>query len=390
MGEIYFVTLIFSSLVSSYFLIVTITNFPHIKRLRRSDLTQGPLVSVLIPCRNEELKIVECVTSIVNQSYKNIEIVTLDDCSEDETGKVLSELQSKYKEVVAINGKPLQEGWVGKNWACHQLVSYANGKFLLFCDADVTYDSALIQDAITDIQESNSKFMTLFPSRNTSSITDKFIWSFAGWTLNSWLPLILAYRTKTSFLSVGFGQFLLIDKDTYFFIGGHKAFKGTPLDDFELARAVQKSGVKWFVGAGAGRVTTSGYRGFFESIKGHGRSIMPVFHNRSILMFFFWLLLLNTMWSPIAVLILSLAGINVPQENVQIAALSTGIICISWLMSVIKIRISFLAALFFPLATASVLMAALSSYVRVKRKSVEWKGRSINKYDFDSQTKNIE
>jgi len=85
-----------------------------------------------------------------------------------------------------------------------------------------------------------------------------------------------------------------------------------------------------------------------------------------------------------------LAGINVPQENVQMAALSTGFICISWLMSVIKIRISFLAALFYPLATASVLMAALSSYVRVKRKSVEWKGRSINKYDFDSQTKNID
>ena len=68
---------------------------------------------------------------------------------------------------------------------------------------------------------------------------------------------------------------------------------------------------------------------------------MPVFHNKSILMFFFWLLLLNTMWSPIAVLILSLAGINVPQENVQIAALSTGFICISWLMSVIKVKISF-------------------------------------------------
>ena len=390
MSEIYFVTLIFSLFVSSYFLLVTITNIPYIKRLRRSALTQSPLVSVLIPCRNEERKIVECVASLVNQNYKNIEIVTLDDCSDDETGKILSELQSKYKKVIAIKGDPLPEGWVGKNWACHQLVKYASGKFLLFCDADVTYDSTLIHDAVANIQEKKSKFMTLFPSRNTSSITDKFIWSFAGWTLNSWLPLILAYRTKISFLSAGFGQFLLIDKDTYFFVGGHKAFKGTSLDDFELARAVQKSGVKWFVGVGAGRVITSGYKGFFESIKGHGRSIMPVFHNRSILMFFFWLLLLNTMWSPIAVLILSLAGIKVPQGNVQIAALSTVIIAISWLMSVVKIRISFLAALFYPLATAAVLMAALSSYVRVKRKSVEWKGRSINEYDFDSQTKNVE
>ena len=390
MGEIYFVTLVFSLFVSSYFLLVTVTNIPYIKRLRRSNLIQSPLVSVLIPCRNEELKIVECVTSIVNQNYKNIEIVTLNDCSDDETGKILSELQLKYKKVVAINGKPLPEGWIGKNWACHQLVNYASGKFLLFCDADVTYDSTLIHDAIANIQENKSKFITLFPSRNTSSITDKFVWSFAGWTLNSWLPLFFAYRTKISFLSVGFGQFLLIDKDTYFSIGGHKAFKGTSLDDFELARAIQKSGVKWFVGVGAGRVITSGYRGFFESIKGHGRSIMPVFHNRSILMFFFWLLLLNTMWSPIAVLIISLVGINVPKENVQIAALSTAFIGISWLMSVIKIKISFFAALFYPLAIASVLMAAISSYVSVKRKSVEWKGRSINEYDFDSQTKNIE
>ena len=107
-------------------------------------------------------------------------------------------------------------------------------------------------------------------------------------------------------------------------------------------------------------------------------------------MFFFWLLLLNTMWSPIAVLIISLVGINVPKENVQIAALSTAFIGISWMMSVIKIKISFFAALFYPLATASVLMAAISSYVSVKRKSVEWKGRSINEYDFDSQTKNVE
>ena len=94
------------------------------------------MVSVLIPARNEEANIKRCIYSLIDQSYKNLEIIVLDDDSSDQTFKIAQELSKRFPKISVFKGASKSKGWTGKNWACYQLSKYAKGDFLLFVDAD--------------------------------------------------------------------------------------------------------------------------------------------------------------------------------------------------------------------------------------------------------------
>ena len=55
-----------------------------------------PLVSVIIPCYNHEIYIEECIESIFNQTYKNIEVIVIDDLSTDNSVMEIKKLKDKY------------------------------------------------------------------------------------------------------------------------------------------------------------------------------------------------------------------------------------------------------------------------------------------------------
>ena len=97
------------------------------------------LVSIVIPARNEERGIRECVVSALNQDHPSVEIIVLNDGSTDDTGPILEELQeqnTRLKLPESDDGK-LPEGWFGKPWALQRAQRYATGQWLLFVDADV-------------------------------------------------------------------------------------------------------------------------------------------------------------------------------------------------------------------------------------------------------------
>src|SRR5688572_7838605 len=94
----------------------------------------APLISVLVPARDEETTISPCIRALLAQDYPNLEIVVLDDASSDGTVAALAKFRDARLRVVS--GARLPAGWTGKNWACHQLVLQANGDVLCFVDAD--------------------------------------------------------------------------------------------------------------------------------------------------------------------------------------------------------------------------------------------------------------
>ena len=107
-----------------------------------------PLVSVLVPARNEEKNIDRCVNSLIEQSYSNIEVIILDDDSSDNTYFISNEISKSDSRVSVIKGKKIPKGWLGKNWACHQLSQKATGDFFLFIDSDTKLKPNLILDSI--------------------------------------------------------------------------------------------------------------------------------------------------------------------------------------------------------------------------------------------------
>ena len=92
---------------------------------------EPPLVSIIVPMRNEEKNIRRCIWSLLSQNYPNFEIIAVDDKSKDSTLDILKELASRHNNLQVIEGNPVPEGWVGKNYALWQGVKQAKGDWLM-------------------------------------------------------------------------------------------------------------------------------------------------------------------------------------------------------------------------------------------------------------------
>ena len=83
-------------------------------KLPQYIIDKNPLISILIPARNEEEDIRRCLISLTKQDYSNIEILVLDDNSTDDTVKIVKELSEKDSRIRLYSGEPIKKGWMGK------------------------------------------------------------------------------------------------------------------------------------------------------------------------------------------------------------------------------------------------------------------------------------
>ena len=95
-----------------------------------------PLISVIIPARNEQRNIRRCIQALLSQTYPNFEIIVVDDRSTDETPQILAELAEEDARLQIIHGAELPPGWAGKPHALVQGAAAAQGEWLCFMDAD--------------------------------------------------------------------------------------------------------------------------------------------------------------------------------------------------------------------------------------------------------------
>src|SRR5262245_56492997 len=96
----------------------------------------GPLVSLLIPARDEAARIARCLEGALSQTYPCYEVIVVDDGSSDATPEILAHYAAIHERLRIIQGAPLPPGWMGKCHACQQAAGAAGGAWLLFLDAD--------------------------------------------------------------------------------------------------------------------------------------------------------------------------------------------------------------------------------------------------------------
>lgn len=236
------------------------------------------LISVLIPVRNEEHNIGKCLDHLVNQNYKNLEILVLDDQSTDKTAEVVKSFSDKHKRIKLICGSMLPEGWLGKNWACHQLSEQANGKYFLFIDADVELKENTISSIVKEIVESEVKMISVFSTQLIKSFGEWIIVPLMNWLLLAFLPLRFIYSSnKKSFVAAN-GQFILWDRNTYLEINGHKSVKDKVVEDMEFARICKSNNIKIKTMLGGDLVYCRMYNGLTQSINGFSKNFYPGFN----------------------------------------------------------------------------------------------------------------
>ncbi|MDD4873787.1 MAG: glycosyltransferase family 2 protein [Dehalococcoidales bacterium] len=263
-------------------LLITLVNLRlNLKYLRKpardSQIPENPpLVSILIPARNEEDNIANCVESLCKQEYPNFEILALDDSSSDNTAGIVQRIAAKDNHVRLILGAPLAKGWSGKNFACYQLAKEAKGSWLLFVDADTIHASYMLRGVLAQAMELKTSLLSGFPHQIANSLPLKIITPTWYLVLMGWLPLWLSQRSKTPKPSIAIGQFLLFSKEEYWRIGGHEAVKSKVLEDIWLGIEMNKHGGRHIAIDLSDVVSCRMYNSLGGAWHGLGRSVYAI------------------------------------------------------------------------------------------------------------------
>ncbi len=125
----------------------------------------SPEVSIIVPARNEEASIGDCLRSLVAQTGVDFEIIVVDDGSTDRTREIAETIGSKAGNVRLISAQPLPPGWTGKNNAVVSGVSAARGEWLLFTDADTVHLPGSLARALAEAKEEEGRLLSYSPEQ---------------------------------------------------------------------------------------------------------------------------------------------------------------------------------------------------------------------------------
>ncbi len=345
---------------------------------------EAPLISILIPARNEALRVTPCAVSLAKQEYPHYEVLFLDDQSDDGTSEVLRQLgysEAQGARLRLLHGTPLPEGWTGKGWACHQLAAAARGEYLLFLDADTEHTPQMLASLLAHARATRASLLSAWPHLITRSWSERLILPLLPMALTSyphaWLQRLQADPARAARfprwlrrgLGAANGQCLFFERAAYDKIGGHAAVKHHLVEDVALGREVTLR-----IGEGLRLINANGrrisrvrmYTRFSEVWEGFTKNIRAAFENS------LWLYLCGGVWTVLVYLLPFALAITAFSGWV---AMEVGLIYLLRAMLARAFRTSWVGALFHPVALGLMVLIALNSWRRSAGSGVFWKGR---------------
>lgn len=241
-----------------------------------------PFVSILVPARDEEDCIEACVCSLLAQSYERLEVLVLDDQSNDATAYIVQSIidtlpAQQQGRLRLLRGKPLPEGWIGKNYACHQLAQQAQGNYLLFTDADTIHKPETVTAVMECMHQYDVDMLTAQPEHVLGSLGERLIVPLLNFTIFTLLPVALIRLRPEPSLATGNGQLLCFQHAAYSAIGGHEKVKGRILEDVLLARATKAAGYRMVFVDALELVQCRMYHSFAEVWSGFSKNLFAFY-----------------------------------------------------------------------------------------------------------------
>lgn len=359
---------------SGAILLITIVNYLYMPKLQSGPVCSPKRLSMLVPARNEEHNIANCLLSLVNQDHPNYEVIVLNDNSTDRTGEIVKNLAAEHPQIRVIDGGPLPDGWRGKNWACWQLSKAASGDVLLFTDADTVHSKGSGIGACRALESTGAGLVSGMVRQRMHTIGELLLVPLMNWAMMCFMPLPLAHMRQNLVLPAACGQYMAFSRNSYDLIGGHKAIRSHVLDDAELARAIRKAGQRSLLFDATDSVSCRMYSGFSEAVSGFTKNLFYIFQSRVIVHLFVWIWLLSSAVIPILYLIFG----NEYRFLVPAAAQCV-MMLVAWLIAFRKARVPVLLAMAYPIMMPLWFWLAMRSMVKVLRGSTVWKGRNLGK-----------
>jgi cellulose synthase/poly-beta-1,6-N-acetylglucosamine synthase-like glycosyltransferase len=322
-------------------------------------------VSVIVPARNEEACLAECLRSLIGQPGSDHEVIVVDDHSTDGTRAIAESFA-----VRVFEADPLRPGWNGKCNAAWSGAKVAKGKWLLFTDADTRHQPDSIAQGLREANACDAALLSYSPKQEVHSLAERAL-----------MPVIFAelaatYRPKdvcdpNSPVAAANGQYLLIRRDVYDAVGGHAAVAGAILEDVELAKLVKLAGYRLLFRM-SDVVSTRMYRSFPQLWEGWTKNLALLFpHPRR--------LALSRLGEFAAIVICAVvAALKLIRGEWALGATAAAIVAALMFFLIERIRRAHFDWLSTSLAIFGLPLFAIllwNSDISHRRGSVRWKGR---------------
>lgn len=209
---------------------------------------QLPTLSIVVAARNEAARIEGATRSLLAQDYPELQVVAVDDRSEDATGAILGRIAAADPRLTVVHVTKLPEGWLGK---CHALSvgeAAAAGAWILFTDGDVTIEPDAVRRAVSLAIREGADHVAVAADLEVGGLGEAIFLAFFVYAFNvSQRPWDA--RDPRSGAHIGIGAFNLVRREAYERAGGHRRIRMELLDDMAVGLIVKQSGgVSMFAG----------------------------------------------------------------------------------------------------------------------------------------------
>lgn len=229
-------------------------------------------VSIVVAARNEERHIEAALGTLLAQDYPELEVIVVDDRSNDRTGAILDRVADRWRresERAAREGhrrpvlrivhlKELPAGWLGKNHALQRGAEQATGELILFTDADVMLRPDALLRAVGLLERQGLDHLAVAPRIHAggpwATMTVAVFLIVFGLVFKPWKA-----RDPKSRHHIGIGAFNLVRTEAYRSIGGHAAVALRPDDDVRLGRRLKEAGFRQAAAIGRNTVLVEWY-----------------------------------------------------------------------------------------------------------------------------------
>lgn len=220
-----------------------------------------PTVCVVIPARNERRQIERCLGSVLAQDYPALEVLLVDDRSDDDTGAMADRIAKSDSRLRVLRNASLPSGWLGKSHALWKASREVTAEWILFLDADCILKPSALRVTVKEAIRRGAGLLTLWPRNRSEGFWEHLLIPLCAGIIALWYGSNRANDSDTT-RAFANGQFLLIRKDEYDRIGGHRSVRRAIIEDLPLAEAAKQGGVRCHVASGCELFSVRMYSGY--------------------------------------------------------------------------------------------------------------------------------
>jgi len=240
---------------------------PFLKDFTPASDADCPRISLIFAARDEEEKLPAALATLADIDYPELEIIAVDDRSQDATGKILDDFAREHERMRVVHVERLPEGWLGKTHALQMGYERGTGAWLLFTDADVRFAPEALRRAVSLVKQRNLDHLTLFGDVDMVGFWEKVLITFFGMAFHLATDPNRVIEPR-SWTYVGVGAFQLLKREAYEAAGTHRRLAMEVVDDMKLGKIVKQAGFRSSVGLAQDAVVIRWHAGLGNLVRG--------------------------------------------------------------------------------------------------------------------------